>query len=991
MGGTEVPTVLTEQLAMRLVCHVPVDSFPLPPPPSVCVPSDGDSRNRYSEHPIRLPCCPTLSSGASLKPKACRITSPSHACCIEMTAHCDEVYRAAAKMAKASQHTQSRISAAVEAQRQSTALHQLDSRAEFFPSDEACLADSLRNAFRRRVCRPSTAASPPLQLLEHQREGVRWLLALHELGLHGILADEMGLGKTVQVAAFLAALAKVGVLGTFLIVAPLSTMENWKKELLRWVPWMHVTEFRGTHKVRATLRSRLRNRHRRAFERQETLRAQWAQGVPVNVLAKTVGGVVLASYESVMMDRGALARLLHWDITIVDEAHRLKKLHCKLLQTLQKAACPMRLILTGTPLQNDLTELWTLLEYVGPQMFSHDDADQRCLREAVAALSRGCGWRVDAKKEEQRGDGLGGNKPTKRPTAAATRSPHAPQANTDANAGEEQGLLLACLKTALQPFVLRRIKATVGIKLPPKYDLVLPTPLTPKQQVYYARVQSEERYSNSHLTHLRKCCIHPFLIRDFYADSCERWRTPHPPSSARERLECMVKASGKLKLLDAMLPELRRHGHRVLLFSQMTRALDLVEEYLSLKNAVLEEALLGDDETETVMKGDRCCESGSFKDGTSRKRLETMLSQMLVYTRLDGSSSAEARSEAIRHFQGPPSSSHKPDTGEENGSAPFSRNAAAGGDSVEVFLEHGRQAEKPPAPADRALPLEKCSRRRPRRELRSRGIEEDDEVFEEPLLSARASTPAGALAEISVKETRPLAFKATGRVKACYAHLVTRKRLASAGRDSLPTHNSSIAASKCQADAVSSPSDLSFTSAATNAPHAAQSGVFLFLISTRAGGTGLNLTGADTVILLDGDFNPHNDLQAVDRCHRIGQQNPVAVYRLVSPHTVEDERHSRIVDGKLKLEHLVLGGDAAGCISPRCCTTSGDVDARPPPTPAADVLRCAAAAVCAEPPKKRARADSAVSSSKSQALTTDELRLLLDRAWLQHVMPHRSV
>ncbi|AYU81446.1 helicase-like protein [Leishmania donovani] len=907
-----------------------------------------------------------------------------------MTLQFDELYRAADKMAKASQRTQSRIRAAVEAQRQRAALHQLDSRAEFFPDDEACPTYSLTNALPGCACQPSTATSPPLQLLEHQREGVRWLLALHELGLHGIMADEMGLGKTVQVAAFLAALAKTGVLGTFLIVVPLSTMESWKKELLRWVPWMHVTEFRGTHEIRAKLRSRLRSRHRRAFERQETLRAQWAQGVPVRVLAKTVGGVVLASYESVMMDHGALARLIHWDITIVDEAHRLKKLQCKLLQTLHKAACPMRLILTGTPLQNDLTELWTLLEYVGPQIFSHGDADQRRLREAVTALSCGCDRRVNERREERQGDGSGGKEPTERHTAAAVRFPHAPQANTGANAGEEQGLLLACLKTVLQPFVLRRIKATVGIKLPPKYDLVLPTPLTPKQQLLYARVQSEERYSNSRLTHLRKCCIHPFLIRDFYANSCERRRTPQSPSSARERLEFMVKASGKLKLLDAMLPELRRRGHRVLLFSQMTNALDLVEEYLSLKNAVLEEALLGGDETEAVVAMDRCRESGSPKDSTGRKRLETMLSQMLVYTRLDGSSSAEARSEAIRHFQGPPSSSNQPGNGAEYDSAPFSVNAAAGGDSVEVFLEHDRQAEKPPTPADRVLPLAKPSWRRLGKGLRTRGIEEDDEVFEEPFLSARASTPAGVLAERSVNETPPHLFKATGSVKACYAHLVTRKRSASAGSDSLSTHKSSITSSKCKADVASWSSDLSLTSTATSAAIAAQPGVFLFLISTRAGGTGLNLTGADTVILLDGDFNPHNDLQAVDRCHRIGQRNPVAVYRLVSPHTVEDEWHSGIVDRKLKLEHLVLGCDGAGCISQRCCTTSGDVGTRPPPIPAADVLRCAAAAVCAEPPKKRARSGSSVSSSKRQALTAGELRLLLDRAWLQHVMPHRS-
>ncbi|KAG5472123.1 hypothetical protein CUR178_02796 [Leishmania enriettii] len=100
----------------------------------------------------------------------------------------------------------------------------------------------------------------------------------------------------------------------------------------------------------------------------------------------TVGGGVLARYES-MMDCGALAHLLHGDVTIIDEAHRLKKLNCKLLRTIHDTVSLMRLILRGTPLQNDLTELWKLIEYVGPQLFRDKDADQRNLCEAAAAPS----------------------------------------------------------------------------------------------------------------------------------------------------------------------------------------------------------------------------------------------------------------------------------------------------------------------------------------------------------------------------------------------------------------------------------------------------------------------------------------------------------------------------------------------------------------------------------------------------------------------------
>ncbi|GET91237.1 helicase-like protein [Leishmania tarentolae] len=840
--------------------------------------------------------------------KACRPTTCPRTCSMEVPIQWDEVDGAADEMAREAQRTQSRIRAVMQTRQRRAALHQLDSRAEFFPEGEGDPAHSLTNTLPGHPLRRCATTSPPLELLEHQREGVRWLLTLHELGLHGIMADEMGLGKTVQVAAFLAALAKGGVLGTYLIVVPLSTMENWKQELLRWVPWMHVTEFRGAHDVRAKIRSQLRNRHRRAFERQETLRAQRSQGVSMRVLAKTVGGVVLASYESVMMDRGALARLIHWDIIIVDEAHRLKKLHCRLLQTLYKAAGSMRLVLTGTPLQNDLEELWTLLEYVAPQLFSHDDADQRGLREAVAAHARSCGLGVHEKEGERPCNDFGYTVSTNKNAPAALQSPDTPKATIGTNIDDEHGPLLACLKTALQPFVLRRTKASVGLQLPPKYDLILPTPLTPMQRVYYDRVQSEDRYSSSRLTHLRKCCIHPFLIEEFYAESLEQCHRSQPLSSARERLELLLKASGKLAILDAMLPQLRRCGHRVLLFSQRTRALDLVEEYLSLKNAILEEEFLNSDGTPPMLQRNGCRDSGSSQEHTSRTQLEGMVSQMLVYTRLDGSSSADARREAIRLFQGSSNSSNNPGNDEQSCGTPFSLSAADGAGAAEKVFDLNRQAGMPPPPADRVFsPPGKGNRRRLERGLITRGIEEDDAVFEEPSFSTPASTPAGALAERTVNETLPFSFKARGAVKACYAHLVTRKRLGSAGRESLSADRSSINSSRCQTGITSWPPHSPTTSTATNAARVAQPGVFLFLISTRAGGTGLNLTGADTVILLDGDFNPHNDLQAVDRCHRMGQQHAVAIYRLVTPNTVEDGHHSEIVNQKLTLERLVLG------------------------------------------------------------------------------------
>ena len=879
-------------------------------------------------------------------------------------------------MSLKARRTHAQISTIVEAQQRYAVLQRLTSQEEFFPQ---------HGASRKREpagLNAKVSDEHAFQLLPHQREGVRWLLALRELNLHGIIADEMGLGKTIQVLAFFAALAQRGMLGTHLIVAPLSTLDNWKDELARWLPWMHVTLFHGAPDMRARLRAQLRRRHRRAFQRRDALRAEWQRQPSPTLLARDVGGVVLASYEAVMLDNGALARLLRWDTVVVDEAHRLKNAACKLLRTLHKTVdCPMRLVLTGTPLQNNLDELWTLLEFVSPHIFCQGDAAQREARVAIARLSQ------TTKQEKCPNSGI----------ERDAESCSCPSSNGDQRMGGDRRcsegslslqedsvstslyhhqLLLLHLKAALQPLLLRRTKAMAGVRLPPKYDILLPTPLTTTQRLFYSRVQSEERYSSSRLAHLRKCCVHPFLFPEFheeaYRSSTVRPETASAESSPEAQLELLLHNSGKLQMLDQLLPQLRQRGHRVLLFSQMTKALDVVEEYLCVKNQVIE-----------AEYGDGHCASADERNSRVgvASAVDTSLSQLwchlLPYTRLDGSTSAEERREAIRLFQGS-STTHMPSAllGPPN---PQDDEGCAGASAAVP------RAEKRGVVCEEASAAQRRKRQRAcDRDDFLYGVAEDDAIFEDTFSSVRCSCLWS-----SSHRTRVSAFLSEKSVN--NAVVAPPFELCDSEKHRLSSlREQPVAPSRADQGVNGKPSLHRFAavldslgenkacgdeeSTHTSKPRSPSSPeLFLFLISTRAGGTGLNLTAADTVILLDGDFNPHNDVQAVDRSHRIGQTKPVVVYRLVCPHTVEDERQLRIVSRKVALERLVL--EKSG--------SKGEREGKQP-IHAFDLL--ASEEKRLNPSRASSHVNAAVPPD-SPGVTKSQLDLLLNREWLQRVYP----
>ena len=482
-------------------------------------------------------------------------------------------------------------------------------------------------------------------LREYQAEGVKWITSNFHAGRPGcILADEMGLGKTAQAINVLEVVCeRVRPDLPTLVVAPLSTLVNWERECQTWIPHLNVVVYSGTAKARAEIRDK----------------CLWPKDEQSNTLSPgSRADVVLTTYEMVNFDKNALGKI-EWSAVVVDEAHKLKNSEGKLFNELSLFKKQKTLLLTGTPLQNNVGELWSLLKFVDPQRFAEREKFEKVFGNISTANH------VDA------------------------------------------------LHAVLKPYLLRRLKTDVEQKLPPRVETLVECELAPLQKKCYRALfernfsflssasgsddatismKEEENGENALsmfrnvMMEVRKCCQHPFLL-----DGVENAVSNGTMTVTIDKL---VSASGKLQLLDKLLPKLKANGSKVLIFSQMTRVLDVLEDY-------------------------------------NRARGHK-------YERLDGGVTGKKRQESIDRFSA-----------------------------------------------------------------------EDSEAF-------------------------------------------------------------------------------------------------LFLLSTRAGGQGINLTKADTVIVFDSDWNPQNDAQALARAHRIGQTKAVQVYRLVSRGTYEKEMFTR-ASMKLGLEQAIFG------------------------------------------------------------------------------------
>ncbi|EDO48116.1 predicted protein [Nematostella vectensis] len=367
------------------------------------------------------------------------------------------------------------------------------------------------------------------RLKEYQLAGLEWMVSLHNNNLNGILADEMGLGKTIQtIALFSYLIEKKRLNGPFLVIVPLSTLSNWQLEFEKWAPSAIVVSYKGSPNMRRSAGA---------------------------VLRTGKFNVVLTTYEYVMRDKAILAKV-RWKYMVVDEGHRMKNHHCKLTQVLNTHyAAQHRILLTGTPLQNRLPELWALLNFLLPTIFKSVSTFEQWFNAPFAMT----GEKVELNEEETI-------------------------------------LIIRRLHKVLRPFLLRRLKKEVESQLPDKVEYVVKCDMSILQRILYNHMYKKgvlltdgsekdkkgkggTKTLMNTIMQLRKICNHPFMFQHIEESIAEHLGFHGGIVTGPD----IYRASGKFELLDRILPKLKRNKHRVLMFCQMTSLMTILEDYFNWK------------------------------------------------------------------------------------------------------------------------------------------------------------------------------------------------------------------------------------------------------------------------------------------------------------------------------------------------------------------------------------------------------------------------
>ena len=418
-------------------------------------------------------------------------------------------------------HTQAKISSHVEEEHASEEAAKLQSDMDV-DDDEREKIDYYEVAHRIKEdvrVQPSILVGGTLK--EYQLKGLQWMVSLFNNHLNGILADEMGLGKTIQTISLLTYLYEFkGIHGPFLVIVPLSTLTNWNAEFDKWAPTLRKLAFKGPPSERKALSGIIKSGN---FD------------------------VVLTTFEYIIKERPLLSKV-KWVHMIIDEGHRMKNAQSKLSLTLnQYYHTDYRLILTGTPLQNNLPELWALLNFVLPKIFNSVKSFDEWFNTPFA--NTGGQDKIELSEEETL-------------------------------------LVIRRLHKVLRPFLLRRLKKDVEKELPDKVEKVLKCRMSALQQKLYEQMLKHRRLFvvddpsskkmvglrgfNNQIMQLKKICNHPFVFEEV-----EDQINPNRETNAN-----IWRVAGKFELLEKILPKFKASGHRVLIFFQMTQIMDIMEDFL---------------------------------------------------------------------------------------------------------------------------------------------------------------------------------------------------------------------------------------------------------------------------------------------------------------------------------------------------------------------------------------------------------------------------
>ena len=490
------------------------------------------------------------------------------------------------------------------------------------------------------------------ELYDYQLKGLNWLAYSWHQSNNVILADEMGLGKTIQTSCFLNYLMTVHTISRpYLIWVPLSTLHNWQRELKKWLPQAYVVVLYGNKKSRKIV-----------FEKEFNMRDPEIKHIrKFNVL--------LVTYEVILQEQSTLIKT-DWRAVIIDEGQRLKSNKSKFYEKASQLNSEFRVLLSGTPLQNNFDELLNLWRFISPEKFN--DSFNQELRELFnqSLLAK-------ARKD-------------------TSYKSHSDKLEYNEKDVEKETDLVNTLHMHLGWHLLRRRKKDVLKSLPKKKEVLINVYLTKRQRQIYKLIfmknyealtfLEKNSYKNTKISlksatnilmYLRLWWNHPFLLTRKYNPGIKAGDSLNDETEEDITLDDIVQSSGKMKVLNQMLPRLLNEGHKVLIFSQFKLMLNIVEDYL--------------------------------------------IQMDFKYLRLDGETKSFMRQRLIDTFN------------------------------------------------------------------------KEDSQYK------------------------------------------------------------------------------------------------VFILSTRAGGLGINLHTADTIFIIDSDFNPHNDLQALSRAHRIGQKNNVLIFRLISRSTWEEK------------------------------------------------------------------------------------------------------